>query len=1119
MDNFKEHNSKLKNLTEVKQQCYQQYPTNNIAFSDICNLSFEYPCFRMGINDIFNISFNRPCINLTQIGDGKIDCLTGLDERNLLQCSGYGMLGFHVQYNDSICVPYARLCSDNYHYSWTLGANLDYDTVCFHLMFKFKNITNNTCNTMKDVICLNNSCIKNARCNGQIECSHGEDEYRCVPQKQSAMRYRSLKKVEILPLYLPIYPSSIQLLKNDHSSFVIQNNRNDLLLNSKFNDDDITRVFDKDNSTNKTVYEIIRDNVEIEFEKDYLPFICNRGVAVKYYTGHTVCFCPPSYYGLQCEYHSDRITILTHVQLNTLINPMNIIKVLVTFLFENEIIDYYEFYVNPKIDFIKQQIYFVYPRLKKTNENGTQYYNVRFELFNLDLNNKIEIIGFWKYFIYFDFLSSFRLSKILRFSSSKIDPCLNHLCTRNGICQKIINSNDLSYFCSCRNGFYGIYCEHYDEQCNHYCQPKSICKPKYRGNQQYPFCLCPISTFGTRCYFKNDHCQSNPCLNSGTCIVTYNLTNIDQYICICTDLYEGNDCELLKGMVNINIMLSSNSTIQINDVVATTVFYCDYNPETLRFIVRHQQVYSGLFSKLKPIYIDKLDRYAPTTAVFKVYERNYNQEESKYYLLYFYPDQKNINITVDLTSENHCSLVETLWDLVDNLMFNSTTSVFFYHNICRSKDNITCFRDLNYLCICDIDHYHAECFGYNNSIDQCSLCLSNGYCLKGELNNKSDFICICQHCYQGQMCQYSTELMSFTLDSLIIKDLQNNRKVSIGIYILIIFLIFFFGLFNNLNSFLTFIRPKPRKMGVGNYLLIISIVDQCSLLILFLKVIHIILGSNGILFYYINLNLYSCKIISYLLSVLTRITYWLTSLITIERLCLVLFPTSSRFKNPHRIFILIIFVILYSFTMHIHELMYYTIIVDYSDIFLNVTLCVTNYTQSSILTYNRVNVFIHYFIPFFIQIISITILIIQIAVTRSRISGNNQQTFFNVLIGQLKTQKEQYITPIIIVLSSLPQTILSFSYACTELKQSWQRYTLLTTYFLSYLPQMLGYILYVLPSTTYSEEFRQTAIGKRIVRQQRAAAAATRKQNIKLETRPTYQTVPTVASTRIETKK
>ncbi|CAF4251114.1 unnamed protein product, partial [Adineta steineri] len=163
-------------------------------------------------------------------------------------------------------------------------------------------------------------------------------------------------------------------------------------------------------------------------------------------------------------------------------------------------------------------------------------------------------------------------------------------------------------------------------------------------------------------------------------------------------------------------------------------------------------------------------------------------------------------------------------------------------------------------------------------------------------------------------------------------------------------------------------------------------------------------------------------------------------------------------------------------------------------------------------TYHRINVFIHYLIPFLIQIIAITILIIQVACNRVRISN---QTFLNLFIKQIKTQKEQYITPIIIIISSLPQIILAFSYSCTELKQSWQRYTLLTTYFLSYLPQMLGFILYVLPSTTYSNEFRQTPIGRRILRQRRVA-----KPHLKKKILITKPTVPTdTSSSRIPIKR
>ena len=119
------------------------------------------------------------------------------------------------------------------------------------------------------------------------------------------------------------------------------------------------------------------------------------------------------------------------------------------------------------------------------------------------------------------------------------------------------------------------------------------------------------------------------------------------------------------------------------------------------------------------------------------------------------------------------------------------------------------------------------------------------------------------------------------MDSLILNDLRKNYLVSCSVYILIVIFVFLFGFSTNLCGLLTFIRFLPRKVGVGNDLLIVSMMNQCSF------------GSHGTLFHYTNLNLFACKIISYLLFVFTRTTYWLTSFVTIERVCVVLFPTSS----------------------------------------------------------------------------------------------------------------------------------------------------------------------------------------------------------------------------------
>jgi hypothetical protein len=228
-----------------------------------------------------------------------------------------------------------------------------------------------------------------------------------------------------------------------------------------------------------------------------------------------------------------------------------------------------------------------------------------------------------------------------------------------------------------------------------------------------------------------------------------------------------------------------------------------------------------------------------------------------------------------------------------------------------------------------------------------------------------------------------------------------------------------------------------------------------------------------------------------------------------ERLCMVLFPTSVTLKNPRVSLGMTIFAILAVSGMHIHEVLHYTTIVDLSYTAVNITLCVTSYTHSFVSVYNRVNVLVHYFVPFLIQVISITIIVIQTAFSRARTSDSRRQTFGELFKKQFRSQKEQYVTPMIIVFSALPQAILSFTYACSELKQLWQRYTLLTAYFLSYLPQMLGFIVHVLPSTTFATEFRQTIVGKNLRRQQQRLTVTQR--NIEMKTRSLKQPAPTVA--------
>jgi hypothetical protein len=83
-------------------------------------------------------------------------------------------------------------------------------------------------------------------------------------------------------------------------------------------------------------------------------------------------------------------------------------------------------------------------------------------------------------------------------------------------------------------------------------------------------------------------------------------------------------------------------------------------------------------------------------------------------------------------------------------------SVFLYHQICRNDTERLCFHDENYLCICQSDHYRAECFIHDTQLDHCNRCLSGGKCVQGDINDPNDFICICPPPYYGRFCEFGT---------------------------------------------------------------------------------------------------------------------------------------------------------------------------------------------------------------------------------------------------------------------------------------------------------------------------------------------------------------------------
>ena len=218
-----------------------------------------------------------------------------------------------------------------------------------------------------------------------------------------------------------------------------------------------------------------------------------------------------------------------------------------------------------------------------------------------------------------------------------------------------------------------------------------------------------------------------------------------------------------------------------------------------------------------------------------------------------------------------------------------------------NNPSLICFLDSYYLCVCDEHHRRAECFNYDQTLDRCSSCLAAGLCLHGDHSDGDDYICICPPCHSGRFCQFSSESFSFTLDQLFLADLlafQTPRRSWTIAYLTfgpsIVFLI---GLINNMCSLFTFLRPKCQRNGIGHYLLTMTIVNQVNLTLFMVRLFHLTINFTNS-YFSASLNAILCPLLNYLLVTSSRLTYWLVSLIAIERVYTTVSLKGRWLKQP-----------------------------------------------------------------------------------------------------------------------------------------------------------------------------------------------------------------------------
>ena len=177
-------------------------------------------------------------------------------------------------------------------------------------------------------------------------------------------------------------------------------------------------------------------------------------------------------------------------------------------------------------------------------------------------------------------------------------------------------------------------------------------------------------------------------------------------------------------------------------------------------------------------------------------------------------------------------------------------------------------------------------------------------------------LCICSACREGHRCQFNFESFSFTLDQLFFSNLLSPngviRRATFSLLMVVPLLLLLVGLVNNLCCFATFRRPKCRRIGTGHYLYWMSICNQCNLAFLAVRLIHLALNISASHSSWL-MNDILCKSSSYWLTTSTRLTYWLGSMISLERVYVAWFVNGQWLKRPHiarRIIVTIVITIL-----------------------------------------------------------------------------------------------------------------------------------------------------------------------------------------------------------------
>ncbi|CAF1417530.1 unnamed protein product [Adineta steineri] len=1027
-----------------------QYARKNISFQTICDGYTELlPITIDGRNETDETECEHwPCNNIYTNCDGMWNCLNGADEidcdlssPSLLNCSSNEHKCISPETNQFICLPISKANDGKVD---CLGAT-DEPTLC-RIEYTKTNYYNFYCRNHRSKQCLDFLQL----CNNREDCDYGDDEQFCTTYKQAPSVTICLAHER--PNASDVENFLCNQIENYTKPIVVYFTL-DGMKNSVNN---LTEHIE-----NKEHTSVISGENE---KHDLLQLRCYDGIDLRVWLNDknnitkTLCLCPPDYYGDQCQYQNQRVSLSLRFQAksDSWQIPFAIVILLIDDDNEQMIHSYEQLtYLSMRDCENKSHFSLTYSNRPK---NETKNYGIHIDIYE-KISLKYRASLFFP--IQFLFLPVNRLSLLIDIPNRDIimESCSISLCI-NGRCIKYFNDKQ-KRFCHCDTGWSGRYCT---------IQHSSICSSDsldigISSSTDQSICVCPIYKFGSRCLLNNMICQNLTCQNGGLCIpMDEYMLSKKRFICICRKDYFGERCELEDN----KIILSFEKSI----IVPQSIF--------IHFI--------EVMNRDRPVRLTTLQTISVHQDFITIFW-------SRPYHIVFIELRKNYYLTLVQSVYNESTINDKMIKPSDrcqhiNEIFNDSMAkldlirrIKYYHLPCQMYSlNRSCFYDDTQFCLC----YNygqirlANCFEFNhNMIFDCrghNECQNGGKCFQDTPKCPQKFICNCPRCYYGRRCQFTTSGFGLSLDNILgyhilpqTSIIHQTSIVKVSIALTTIFMIV--GFINGILSLITFKNKSVREVGCGIYLLGSSITTLLTMIIFGLKFWILILAQMSVISNELFLKI-QCISVDYLFRICLNMDQWLNAAVACERAITIIKGTNFvKKKSKQAAKLVILLLLIFNIVILIHDPIYRRLLIDAENDndYEKRIWCIVDYSPS-LGVFNYVLHTFQFFVPFMINLIAAVILIVKKINQQSTVQANRNRK--EIIRENYQQHRHLFIAPVVLVILAIPRLVISYSSKCMNTsKDAW---LFLVAYFISIIPPMLTFIIFILPSKFYKKEFHNT---------------------------------------------